>query len=53
MSTTMKALLTFTLILAVGLVQAKEAAPDAEGFVPLFNGKNLDGWKTTGNWVVE
>jgi len=22
-------------------------------FVPLFNGKNLDGWKTTGNWIVE
>jgi hypothetical protein len=28
-------------------------APDAEGFVPLFNGKDLSGWKTTGNWVVE
>ena len=22
-------------------------------FVPLFNGKNLEGWKTTGNWIVE
>lgn len=53
MPTKMKALLTVTLLLAVGLVQAKEAAPDSEGFVPLFNGKNLDGWKTTGNWVVE
>ncbi len=53
MSTKMKALLTFTLLLAVGLVQAKEAKRDSEGFVPLFNGKNLEGWKTTGNWVVE
>ena len=22
-------------------------------FTPLFNGKDLSGWKTTGNWVVE
>jgi len=28
-------------------------AADAAGFVPLFNGKDLTGWKTTGNWVVE
>lgn len=28
-------------------------AADAAGFVPLFNGKDLSGWKTTGNWVVE
>jgi len=24
-----------------------------DGFRPLFNGKNLDGWKTEGNWKVE
>jgi hypothetical protein len=24
-----------------------------EGFVPLFNGKDLSGWTTTGNWIVE
>jgi hypothetical protein len=30
---------------------AKEAA--ADGFVEMFNGKDLTGWKTTGNWVVE
>ncbi|MEX2318128.1 MAG: DUF1080 domain-containing protein [Pirellulales bacterium] len=24
-----------------------------EGFVPLFNGKDLSGWQTTGNWVYE
>jgi hypothetical protein len=24
-----------------------------KGFVPLFNGKDLSGWQTTGNWVYE
>lgn len=28
-------------------------AADASGFVPLFNGKDLSGWQTTGNWVVD
>ncbi|MFO1484401.1 MAG: DUF1080 domain-containing protein [Verrucomicrobiaceae bacterium] len=28
-------------------------AADAPGFVPLFNGKDLSGWQTTGNWVVD
>jgi hypothetical protein len=26
---------------------------DADGFVPMFNGEDLRGWKTTGNWKVE
>ncbi len=26
---------------------------DDSGFVPMFNGKDLTGWNTTGNWVVE
>ncbi len=26
---------------------------DADGFVPMFDGKSLKGWKTTGNWVVD
>lgn len=26
---------------------------DVEGFVQMFNGKDLTGWQTTGNWVVE
>lgn len=25
---------------------------DSEGFVPLFNGRDLSGWKTTGNWRI-
>jgi hypothetical protein len=32
------------------------AAAEAEGedgFVPLFNGKDLTGWETKGNWLVE
>ncbi len=32
---------------------ADAAEPDAQGFVSLFNGKDLTGLKTTGNWVVE
>ena len=28
-------------------------APDAPGFVSLFNGKDLTGWKTKGNWVYD
>ena len=26
---------------------------DETGFVAMFNGKDLSGWNTTGNWVVE
>ncbi len=32
---------------------ARADEPGDEGFVPLFNGKNLSGWQTTGNWVYE
>jgi hypothetical protein len=41
------------LLLAVSLAPAETEPKDKEGFVPLFDGKTLDGWKTTGNWVVE
>lgn len=27
--------------------------PDSDGFVPMFDGKTLAGWVTTGNWIVE
>jgi hypothetical protein len=36
--------------LAVSLAPALAAA---DGFVDMFNGKDLAGWKTTGNWLVE
>jgi len=29
------------------------ALAEDEGFVEMFNGKDLTGWQTTGNWVVE
>ena len=32
---------------------AKEIAAAGGGFTPLFNGKDLTGWRTTGNWIVE
>ena len=28
-------------------------AAEAQGFIPLFNGKDLSGWKTKGNWVYD
>ncbi len=43
-------------ILATTLTLSAEdlhPAADAAGFVPLFNGKDLTGWQTTGNWVVD
>jgi hypothetical protein len=49
---------TLTLLASLALAFALQAedlhpASDAPGFVPLFNGKDLTGWQTTGNWVVE
>jgi hypothetical protein len=40
---------------AVALLAATPcaAAETDDGFRPMFNGKDLTGWKTTGNWVVE
>lgn len=40
-------------VFAVGVVQTSTAAEAEDGFVPMFDGKTLDGWKTTGNWIVE
>ncbi|GAB5561684.1 MAG: DUF1080 domain-containing protein [Synoicihabitans sp.] len=46
-------------ILSIGLlISAATAEPEITewsetGFVDLFNGKNLNGWQTTGNWIVE
>ncbi|NQT38211.1 MAG: DUF1080 domain-containing protein [Planctomycetes bacterium] len=49
--TVLLAALCFVVFGAVGTASAAE--PDAQGFVSLFNGKDLTGLKTTGNWVVE
>jgi hypothetical protein len=40
-------------LLAAGAVIAAEQKKADDGFVPMFDGKTLKGWKTTGNWVVE
>jgi len=39
-------------IIAIMLVTSVAHAED-QGFRPLFNGKDLTGWNTTGNWDVE
>jgi len=40
-------------LLAAGPARASDAPPADDGFVPMFDGKTLEGWQTTGNWVVE
>jgi hypothetical protein len=43
-----------SLLLALSLhAEDLHPAADSPGFVPLFNGKDLTGWQTTGNWLVE
>ena len=41
------------ILLTAGGVEAAEAKPAEDGFVPMFDGKTLNGWRTTGNWIVE
>jgi hypothetical protein len=60
------ALLLCSVCAALGAAPAKDPYPvsvpavavphppaDAPGFTPLFNGKDLAGWQTKGNWVYE
>ena len=49
------AVLALTLPLAAGPLTGAEEKPAAEkeGFKPLFNGKDLAGWTTKGNWFVK
>lgn len=44
--------LLMLLFLFVAGCVCQRAGEDA-GFVAMFNGKDLNGWQTTGNWVVE
>ncbi len=46
-------LLSSFALLHSSLANDLHPAADADGFVNLFNGKDLTGWKTTGNWLVE
>lgn len=41
------------IVLALATAPLCVAAEETDGFTPMFNGKDLTGWKTTGNWVVE
>jgi hypothetical protein len=34
-------------------IEIKEVKCADDGFKPMFNGKDLTGWKTTGNWLVK
>lgn len=51
----MKLASLFACLCLAASVHAEDLHPaaDAAGFVPLFNGTDLTGWKTTGNWLVE
>ena len=40
-------------VLTLGTASLGVAAEANDGFKPMFNGKDLTGWKTTGNWIVE
>jgi hypothetical protein len=44
----MKKLFLVILIALAPLVSAKE-----KGWVTLYNGKDLTGWQTTGNWLPQ
>jgi len=44
------ALLAIAMLTLAGQSAATEKT---EGFVEMFNGRDLTGWQTTGNWVVE
>jgi len=49
-------LLSVAVVVALSSIapgDAFAADADDEGFVSLFNGKDLSGWKTEGNWIVE
>ncbi len=41
------------ILIAVSLFTLPAHSEETDGFVNLCNGKDLTGWKTTGNWVVE
>ena len=41
------------LLMSTTLMSTSIYGQDKSGFVAMFNGKDLSGWNTTGNWVVE
>lgn len=53
--TLMKYLLSSALLIPVlaATILSLRAADKEEGFTDLYNGKDLSGWTTTGNWLAE
>ncbi|NLS92607.1 MAG: DUF1080 domain-containing protein [Planctomycetaceae bacterium] len=53
----MKTCSALTILLGISVAAAAargaDTKPADDGFVPMFDGKTLKGWQTTGNWVVE
>ena len=48
--------LVFSLLLPLSLFAEPNTLSESEakaGFVLLFNGKDLEGWKNSGNWVIQ
>jgi hypothetical protein len=45
--------LTATALAFLVLPIAAARATDEDGFAGMWNGNDLGGWRTTGNWVVE
>lgn len=43
----------FGLVASPGLAQPLSPAEQAAGFVLLFDGKTIEGWKQSGNWIVQ
>ena len=41
------------ILVGVLAVVSLAAAEDKKGFVSLYNGKDLAGWQTTGNWLTQ
>jgi len=48
-----KTTMVLATILLAAAARAYGAEPKEDGFVPMFDGKTLKGWQTTGNWIVE
>lgn len=44
---------SLSVLLSSGMTYGEKSEDVHAGFVPMFDGKSLNGWKTTGNWIVE
>lgn len=53
MKTLKPILLIFAVLFAITSAHGEEQSEKEDGFKPMFDGETLDGWKTTGNWVVQ